>query len=208
MFKKLSIAFLIGLLFLGAYLGMKNEPNEVAAGILSHTPLLTNDRDNLEICVESKVPSVATQKAERIIDKLVKEKVTEHKKWNKLYGSYDFEVTSNCEIEPYLLQKGAEHPILSGNNNPGRIVEKANPARVTVHIVPEKEKNSHFGDSKLLTAPEEIICEKNQCFEVTTGVYLSPNELANISKVNKGLLQALALEPLQIPNHEGPTNRE
>lgn len=177
-----------------------------AAAQLSDNVLLTKNRSTVEICIDSFVPDVANEKGKKLVEQVMTNTVTKNPKWNADYRQYDFVVKSTCNVTPYLLKKGTFHPVLSGEPDPGRVVKTASTSRVTIFIVPQQIKEKHFKNSKILTSPEEMLCEEDNCYEVTSGVYLSPQEFYTPGTLEVGLNQALAIEPYQSPLKKGPKN--
>lgn len=170
-----------------------------------HT-LLTDNRDNLEICVMSLVTENVSLQAKNEVASIIQQSVLTHDKWKELYNNIPFTVKDGCDVTPYLSIEGNVHPVLSGEPEPGRIVKKANSSLVAIYIVSEDIIKRNFPDNAPRTAPEELICENHECREVTQGLYFTPEEFNDYTFVTNELLKALSLESEIIKNNHLPVN--
>lgn len=208
---------IVTLLFIGAGLGvglgmgMNNNDQVLAhehANDGHHAALIVENRSTLEICVQSFVPDEADDKAREKVEKVLNEEIMKKNKWKKLFGNLNVNVKSGCDVKPYLMQDGNSHPILSGSDDPGRIVEEANSSMYTIFVVPDKVIDKHFKGVDNRTAPEELLCEDGVCQEVTKGVYMTLNEFKNKNRLEKVLSEAFVLEIIREDESKLPENRD
>jgi hypothetical protein len=74
-------------------------------------------------------------------------------------------------------------------------VNRANRFRAFVFVLPDGQVNKLFGNTARRTAAEEMLCAGKVCAEVTTGLYLSPQELRDSQVLKAALERAIGLEP-------------
>jgi hypothetical protein len=116
-------------------------------------------------------------------------------------------VDIGCPSEPYLLQPGVSYGGKPIGDPSVQAVETASPYRVFVFVLPPAELSRIFGDtgSSIRVEPQEFLCEGDVCAEVTTGLYLSPEELADPDFLEGWPRKTLGLEPL-VPEEKLPVD--
>lgn len=157
--------------------------------------LQAKNRDKLTVCVESFTSEV---KAEDISKKTLHEiekSLKQHPRWNvQGLDKFDIEVKAGCSFDPILLEPGKKHVFYSGDLDSVRRVENASPERVGIFIVNDDVINKHFEGAPARMAPEEFLYEEGEGYlEVTTGVYLTPEDLSS-DKFSKELKFVLGLD--------------
>ncbi|MBO8165356.1 MAG: hypothetical protein H0Z34_16855 [Brevibacillus sp.] len=213
MFKRSKLSISVLGVAITLLLGIWNQSNtQVVAheGDDHHTStLLAENRDGIEVCVQSFVPDELNIKAKEKVESLIKDDLMTNNKWNKLFHDLDITVKTGCEVQPYLMEEGTSHPVLSGTPDSGRIVSQASSSMLTVFVVPNKTIEKHFKSSTSRISPEEILCQEDVCREVTTGVYLSLTEFKNKNILEQALSEALGLDgPKKVDDSNLPENRE
>lgn len=170
---------------------------------LSENSLLTTNRQQLALCVEltdfedTAFSEDLTDRVRRVLN----DRIQDHPRWKELgYNNYELRVEIDCPGEPYLLMPGATHPLLQGEaeGSPVPSVEIPSPFRIHVYIVNEETIQTAFVGTDLRSAPQEMLCEANQCFEVTTGLYLSAREAMNLRSLRDRLERALAISLIDL----------
>lgn len=161
--------------------------------------LLTKNRDSLTICIENyseQFPGEELSGGQLTNNALfeVENSLSKHARWEAQgLDKVDINFVSGCSFKPLLLEPGKNHVFFSGDIDSIRTVENASKERLGIFIVDNDVINKHFNDAPLRMAPEEFICEKNECNEVTTGVYLTADEYQNI-RLTQELSYALGLD--------------
>lgn len=105
-------------------------------------------------------------------------------------------VDIGCPSEPYLLQPGVTWEDGVPITGAGPRVETASSYRLFVFVLPPDEL-SHVirGRHDIRTAAQELLCRGHQCAEVSTGLYLTPDEVSNNAFLQEWLAKGLGLEP-------------
>ncbi|KEQ22690.1 hypothetical protein [Paenibacillus tyrfis] len=108
------------------------------------------------------------------------------------YGKYETKVNYGCSFSPVLTGSSAKHPVFSGDISATRVTKSPSSESLAIFIVDKSVVDKHFLNTPNRWSPEQVFCEKEECNEVTKGIYLTPEELNELSKldlsgVSKGL---------------------
>ena len=141
------------------------------------TALLTSNRDRLAVCVDD--PSTAESAAEPIGVQEVNSAIqalSENPTWQRLGLSEPAPLVREiCPSVPALYDPGPYGGETLWDVR-GRRVEIPSYFRVHVYVLPQEEID-HVGGSGWRQVSEENMCELDNCSEVTTGLYVSLDEL-------------------------------
>jgi len=156
--------------------------------------LLTGNRDRLAICVQGvNGAPVDAQRSSSAIGGILQ----------ALKGRSDWSVTgldvdppavaSGCNSEPFLLQPGVS---FSNGVPDGGFAGVATPSpfRVMVFVLEPEELDKVLGGSPVRHTVQELTCEEHMCSEVTTGLYVTAQELEDVPFMTKQLTYAIGLE--------------
>jgi hypothetical protein len=155
--------------------------------------LLTANRDRLRLCVQAAPRDPATEgRAVSLIQSALAELKGRHPRW--LAAGLKEEqpvVEPGCPSDPALLRPGAE-PIV-GDPYTSRVTEPSK-YRVFVFILPQAEIDRLFARWPLRQVVQEFICLGHVCPEVTSGLYLSMEEIENRQFLSDALAKSIGLE--------------
>jgi len=173
---------------------------------LVSTGLLAASRERLGVCVQG-VAGVAvdTDKARKQVQAALGE-VTSHPLWEAgVAGNQPPIVGQGCPSQPYLLRPGVSYGGKPIGDPAVQRVDTASAYRVFIFVLPPQKLTEVFGDPQtaIRVEPQEFLCEGEVCAEVSTGLYVAPQELADSGFLKDWLNKALGLEPL-VPEEEQP----
>ncbi|MGH2587993.1 MAG: hypothetical protein ACRDJE_23995 [Dehalococcoidia bacterium] len=168
---------------------------------------MTSNRDALRICVVGvgAAASAAAEARDRIQQQLPS--VAQRPEWAaaRLTGTRTI-VDTNCPADPLLLRPGVEYVDGRPGANGGEqlaTVQQPSVYRLYVFLVPSPQLTSIIqGKFDVRSAPQEFLCRERTCAEVTTGVYLTPDEMRNNATLTTWLARGIGLEratPLETP---------
>ncbi len=146
--------------------------------------LLTSNRLNLQVCVDSvDVDSaLAVQAAEAI--EASWPTVMAHELWSSVASEYtDPQVSTSCPGSPII------------SHTRRAVVESPSIYRVHVYVAPPELIASSPELRTARLTSEENFCFDDDCSQVTTGLYIQPEEITNANLVAAYAIQALTLEP-------------
>jgi hypothetical protein len=163
---------------------------------------MTDNRELLAVCVQAfDFSDNATIAASAISDLTAAfQRVRENPLWakaapNPTIAASPPELALGCPSPPAVYDAQAG-PSFGDNvsENVGRPAEQASPYALHVYILPHEEIQRIVGGrNNFHGGTEEVICYGDQCFGVTTGLYFSPEELADMELVVQNLNFALGL---------------
>lgn len=156
--------------------------------------LLTKNRSKMIVCVENvssnRGKDVSNEKNVKKIEKQIQKLSNENKRYKEVYyDSVDVEVTAGCSFTPFLNDPSNSHPLYGGGSG-DRVVEQPSKESLGIFIVDQDVIDKNFAKAPNRWSPEELICEGHECFEVTKGIYLTPDEIEDINN-DKMLFQEL-----------------
>lgn len=99
------------------------------------------------------------------------------------------------------MQSGTAHPLLPDSEKAEIPVPEAiipSPYRIHVYVVSSDIIENVFGDADLRSAPQEMLCITNECFEVTSALYLTPSEIRDSQVVQDRFERILALNLVDV----------
>jgi hypothetical protein len=166
----------------------------------SNNGLQAASRQQLTICVDNYSSDKSSElSGDILISKIEKQlpDLKQKKRWVESgYNAFTVDVKETCSFKPILLEPNAKHPIYSGNEDSTRIVEEASPELIGVFVVDKSVIDKHFTGAPDRWAPEQLLCEGEECNEVTKGIYLTPDELKakDLKELYKEMAHALGLE--------------
>jgi hypothetical protein len=157
--------------------------------------LVTGNRSNLAICLTAVGVESSLEESVKTSVLAAWPTVKSHDTWVKKYSSYpDPVVDAGCPGEPAL-------------NGSFRTVDV--PSDYVLHLYLIDASSTTAPDFRYgRTLPEEMLCVQDHCFQVTTGLYLTPAEATNTPLLAAHLVKGLGLErpgPVQIQDDETPT---
>ena len=163
--------------------------------------LLARGRDRLAVCIQGVgiAPSVADMQLQ-VTDALASV-ASQHPQWvpagfNKVPRS----VQIGCPGDPHLLRDGVEYvngrPGAS-NTGEGRLqTQTASPFRLYVFVLAPNELSRVIrGELNVRTAAQEMLCDGGRCTQVSTGLYLTAQELTDKRFLQEWVTKGLGLEP-------------
>ena len=143
---------------------------------------ITDNRDRLALCVQSEIPGTASQTEARGAVEAALTEVSQDAAWIKKELSTPSPiVTEGCPSTPGIFLP--EVPA----------VKQPSYYRVHVFVMALNELQKAFGDQPVRRTAEEKLCGGDFCWEVTTGIYLSPDELSNTDLVSNALRDGVGL---------------
>ncbi|MBD3917613.1 hypothetical protein H8B09_02525 [Paenibacillus sp. PR3] len=152
---------------------------------------LTSNRDKISICIGDYTQTSSSKSlSEKVINStnsILEGQLKKHAKWKDSgYSKEQFEVVKGCSFTPFLLDDGNAHPVYSGKMNKklDRIIDTPSKEQLGIFIVDPTVIEKHFKDAPDRWSPEEMLCENNECAEVTSGIYLTADELSGIDNKN------------------------
>src|SRR5690606_6373174 len=154
-----------------------NHHNE--GGVFSANALLTKNRDKTIVCIQDYTTQESKFSLSKTHENLTSslEKLKEHENWKSSgLSAFEMEVQTKCSLTPRLLEPNATHPIYSGKNSTPRFVNIASDEIVGVFVVDQSVIDEHFKEAPTRWSPEQVICENDECNEVTRGSYLTRGE--------------------------------
>ena len=166
----------------------------------SRGALLTENRDRLAICVQAvgvqpESGALMNAAARAGVEAALLE-VEKHPGWvGNGFAEQPAVVNEGCGVEPALYESrdpGGQANSFFGVR--GRSVSQPNYHRVLVFILPREEVARYSGPSGFRLTAEELACSGDTCDQVTTGVYLSEDELADTAWLADQLEKAVGLE--------------
>ena len=111
-------------------------------------------------------------------------------------------VDDGCPLGPYLLEPNVSWENGAPIRGAGRRVEEAGIYRLFVFLLPPQELARVIrGDLDNRRTAEEMLCAGHQCWEVTTGLYLTPEEATDGPFLATRLTKGLGLEPTLPPGN-------
>ncbi len=164
--------------------------------------LLARGRDRLLICVQGVGPvSSAVPNARQRIEEALSAVASQHPNWNPAgYGRVSRAVQIGCPKDAHLLRPGVEY--VNGRPGPSNVGERAlqaqtaTPFRLYVFVLPPDDlRRVIHGEFNVRTAAQEVLCDDGRCAEVTTGLYLTPEDLTNRPFLQEWVAKGLGLEP-------------
>lgn len=189
---------------LSAFLGSTATSSGHARATLSGNMLLASNRSDLALCTDVVIGTagdIPPQQVAEQVEGVLMNQVRHHPRWHMLgYDQFPIRVEVDCPSEAYLLQPGAQHPIVSGDLPETRvpITDEPSPFRVHLYVVSQEQIQRIFFGTNHRVAPQEMLCEERECFEVTSALYLSPEEVFNQQDLRDGLERVLALNLTEV----------
>jgi len=187
----------------------KDKDESSAQSKFSGSALLTTNRDQLNICVDiatsKQLLALKEEDLSVMVKKIVKDDLPSTKEWqSKGFEGYRTEVSTNCKFEPFLTLEGVTHPIYRSYDG-GRYVEEPSQYRFAVFVVDDEIIDRNFDPGSARWSPEEMLCEDNECNEVTSAIYLT--EMDVLSNDGKQLIEEVKhMFGIDLPPKELPKN--
>lgn len=163
--------------------------------------LLTANRDHLAICVEG-IGAAAhnTADAQRRVEAAML-RVVQHPNWVRAgLAGVRWAVDAGCPGEPFLLE-----PVTLVENGvpiyglPQRVDEASRYRLFVCLLATDELARVIHGDAGVRTAPQENLCMGHQCFQVTTGLYLTRQELDDEDFLVRWLARVELTVPIDAP---------
>mgnify|MGYP007135360738 CR=1 FL=1 len=86
-----------------------------------------------------------------------------------------------------------DRTVYTGTNSPVPVVDMPSPEILGVFVVDEEGINRNFAQAPTRGSPEQLLCEGHDYNEVTKGLYLTKDELAD-GKLRQEIVYVLGLE--------------
>lgn len=165
---------------------------------------LAEKRDRLAICVQS--AGFAPEGAGLALELSAKSslesalvEVTKHRLWERFRTTEPQPIVDiGCGVEPAIYNPDVsffdDEPPQSFLETRGRQVTQPSYYRVLVFILSTDEMNRLLGEPPFRLTTEESTCSGDSCAGVTTGLYLSPEEISDIALITDNLEKALGFE--------------
>jgi hypothetical protein len=176
------------ILLASTMLGESSPPTQIKEGLLS-----TTNRDRLALCVQAVgVDSALQAEAKSHIEKLLPQ-LEQHPNW-ALSGLEDTPppvVDDGCPTaDAALLRPGAD---VKGGA-PGSAVAEPSPYQAFVFILPQSEIDRLFEGWPLRSVSQELLREGDVGLPVTTGIYMSIEEIRSPSFLSDTMVKGIGLE--------------
>jgi hypothetical protein len=155
-------------------------------------PLITSNRDALRICVDSKVAQVNNDQLRRSISNAVGA-VRRHADFVRSgLGAVPVRIDVGCPGPARPMLPGYEH---WRGTSPGvpLVVAEPSPYRVFVFVLP-KEKLALPDGSFEWRGTQEMYCHEATCAEVTSALYLTPDDVSSAQRVAVTLVDSVGLK--------------
>lgn len=158
-------------------------------------------RTETALCVDSWNVDVNLAHLSQSVKSIVNDRIVSRPDWTTLgYTDTSVRVDVGCPSIPYLLLTSAGHPTLNGSTTLPPVVIRPSPYRAHIVVVPTDQINRIFKRNlDVRIAPEELVCEDDECTEVTLTLYLSQDDLSSQDELERRLLQALGIIPAYPP---------
>lgn len=191
--RRLTIGLLLAVLVsIGASLyGAGVAQGHEGARFDLSTALLASDRPGLKICVQSLVPGVDARTIQSRVQGALTG-VSKHPDFARAgLDRQPVAIDVGCPIGPTIT-----NPRYSGKDMSGvpAIVTAPSPYRLFVFVATPEQVAQAFTWQPRLT-PQEMICERDGCNEITAALYLTPSELTDLATLARGLTQGVGLWP-------------
>ncbi|MGG1664276.1 hypothetical protein [Brevibacillus sp. NRS-1366] len=162
-------------------LSHEHEDNMFVGGTL-----LTKNRSKMIVCVDNvstiRGKDVSNDKIVKRIEKQIEKLSKGHKRYKEVnYHLVDVEVTAGCSFTPFLNDPNNSHPLYGGGGG-DRVVDQPSEESLGIFIVDQEIIDKNFKKATNRWSPEELICEGHECFEVTKGIYFTPDEIKDVTK--------------------------
>jgi len=200
----LRIALLLVILIISVFRLTNHDTQAHAHPTFSGNMLLVNNREELAVCVKvlSGEDVAVPETLSNDVTSVLKQQLPSHPRWSELgYDQFPIQVDVGCPTTAYLLQPGSAHPLLPGAAKaqiPVPRVEIPSLYRIHLYIVSEEVIKQVFEGADLRNAPQEMICEGHECFEITSALYLTPEEAMNAEILRNRLERILALNLVDV----------
>lgn len=151
--------------------------------------LLTDNREELRICVESLVASESTPMAREFVSEVLPT-VRAHRHFEPAgYAVGTPVVEIGCPGSPNL-----DSPHWNSKLGAPTIVSVPSTYRLFVYVMNPQELAALFKTQGPRTTAQEIVCEGDECAQVTTAVFVTPEELRDMKTLVTSLNHGLGLE--------------
>lgn len=197
--KQSTFSFLLGVFIITVALVIKLT-NSTSYATENHihlagNPLLSTNRTELGFCIDNFTNQDFVTFSDQI-QKIIKDIEQDTPLWEEQgYKNYPIQIKNACPNAPYLLNLSAKHPILSplgeSIDYPVPIVQIPSDYRFHIYVVPDEVIMNHFQETDIRTAPQEMLCDGEQCYEITTGLYFSAKEITDTSYIRSKIQQLL-----------------
>lgn len=179
----------------------------VTVAATSERMLLPGNREILGICVQATASASLTEDAAREHVATAFELVKQADYWPDALDRERTTVDAGCPTVAALLHP--EHPTQptskGGNPDVEHRVERPSPYLVHVIVLSDDELRSVFGSIAMRVQVQEMQCtEHRQCWQVTTGLYLTDRELADTAFVTDWLSKSIGFVPPVPPSPSDP----
>lgn len=155
------------------------------------TALLTNNRPGLKICVQSLLPGVEATAVQRQATARMAD-VSKHPDFSRSgLARQPVTIDTGCPSGPTIASPGYARGDKIGAP---AIVKEPSPYRLYVFVTSAEQVAQAFAWQPHLT-PQEMICDGGRCVEVTTALYLTPQQIADASVFARSLTQGVGLWP-------------
>ena len=165
--------------------------------------LLTNNRTQLNVCVHSLVPGMDNEETRGLVESALAQ-VRKHPNFKAArLDAADPAVDAGC---PAPAQLGS--PNWDAKLGAAPIVTTASSYRLFVFVADVEQLSIAFGGRVPRTTAQEILCEGEQCSEVTTALYVTPSELRNQAASIDALTHGVGLLPPNVDESQPPAGAQ
>lgn len=209
-----GLALLLGFGLMGALagaiaFGLPGE-DEGPRDSLSGDGLLASSRERLAVCIQAaEGADLDISVARRAVEDALA-RIARGPEWAA--AGLDVAppaVAVGCPSAPFLLTSGRPSTGKPAGDPELQEVKEASEYRVFLFVLPPPVIDDLFPDGTVRVEPQEFLCDRGTCAEVTTGLYLTPGEVNDPETLSQWLARALGLGPLvsEEPSTSEPTQR-
>lgn len=158
------------------------------------------DRTRFALCVDGAGVSIGARDEAIQSIRQALPRVTGSPRWAaSSLSTQSVQVDAGCPTSPAVF--GGQPLFHDVVINRGQAkVDKASPYVVYVYVIPNNKLNEYRkGTESVRTATQEMLCSGSVCWEVTTALYISASEAANMAFVQDWLLKSIGLDDNQAP---------
>jgi hypothetical protein len=209
MFKrnKLFLNLVVPSLIIGFAFVVRFTLNDAQAESNDHTrliasPVLADSRTEMAFCVDTQSFGANSKAQDLNIDHLkvnilsLFDSIKQNSSWEEQgFSGLNLRIDNDCPGYPYLMKPGAAHPLFTNDHAPIDVLEVPSNYRIHIYLAPSDVITKFFAGTNLRSAPQEMICSEHECYEVTTAIYLTHEELLQQEGIQRHLEQVLAIKP-------------
>lgn len=157
-----------------------------------NSALLTSNRSSLSICLDSKIAEISNETLRLLVD-LTLQRVKQHPHFAAAGLSSGMpRVSVGCPGPARILMPGFDWESGYATGQPLAVTQPSE-YRTFVFLVPRKQA-THRGGYVFHNAAQEMLCDHSGCSEVTSALYLTPEDIATPDSAVPLLTKSVGLD--------------